>query len=106
MSVGPRAAQPANIQHLLASTLTPDLHLLLCRPHCAGWGPLWTFTMGWMNLIAQVAGNAAQTALLGDLTITFVDMFCAWLEVEAPEFSKGASYGIYAAWTIIASGLK
>ena len=65
-----------------------------------------TFTVGWMNLIAQVAGNAAQAALLGVLTVTFVDMFSAWQGVDPPEFSKGATYGLYAAWTIIASVLK
>lgn len=44
---------------------------------------------GWLNLIAQLSGNAAQTALMADLTITLVNMVAAYNGTEPPEFSKG-----------------
>lgn len=44
---------------------------------------------GWLNMIAQLSGNAAQTALQADLTVTLVNMLYAYYEQEPPEFSPG-----------------
>lgn len=65
--------------------------------HFASW------VAGWLNLIAQLSGNAAQTALMADLTITLVNMVAAYNGTEPPEFSKGQMYGIYVAWCLAAT---
>jgi hypothetical protein len=45
--------------------------------------------VGWLNLIAQLSGNAAQTALMADLTVTLCNMVAAYNGTEPPEFTKG-----------------
>jgi hypothetical protein len=58
---------------------------------------------GWVNIIAQLSGNAAQTALQGDLTITLVNMICAYREVDPPEWTPAMNYGLYCFWTIMSA---
>lgn len=40
-------------------------------------------------MIAQLSGNAAQTALQADLTVTLVNMVSAYQGREPPDFSPG-----------------
>jgi hypothetical protein len=40
-------------------------------------------------LIAQLSGNAAQTALMADLTVTLCNLVAAYNGTEPPEFTKG-----------------
>jgi hypothetical protein len=76
------ALKPANY---LVHMMLPDM-LVTMRVCFAG--------AGWLNLIAQLSGNAAQTALMADLTITLCNMVAAYNGTEPPEFSKGEQ----AAW--------